>query len=250
MEKALEQIGSELGVSPDQIIPTIRFLPKAQDMEGLRVRIVGLISENDRLQTQVANRNGRAEAAEAQTLVAATQASIAEARAAAAEVRAAAAEEAQVLAESKSTKWHGVSRKFFDSFGFPGDVVTKAQIFDECMKKPEAMSVAKILRMLVDFSGRVENLLKEIRSAFQLGDRGHEAGPSEQCPEPVPGRHDRNRLLRPQQPQRHHRPEHHPPQLLDQRRHRLNRRRHRLHWRLQQRPAFPTPLGRNQFRTL
>ena len=91
MEKALEQIGSELEVSPDEIIPTIRSLPKAQEMDGLRVRIAGLISENDRLQTQVADRNRRAEAAEAQTLVAATQASAAEARAAAAEVRTAAA---------------------------------------------------------------------------------------------------------------------------------------------------------------
>ena len=179
MEKALEQIGSELGVSPDEIIRTIWSLPKAQEMDGLRVRIVGLISENDRLQTQVADRNRRTEAAEAQTLVAATQALAAEARAAAAEVRAAAAEEAQALAESESTKWHGVSRKFFDSFGFPDDVVTKARIFDQCMKKPEAVLTAKILRMLVDFSAQVENLLKEIRSAFQLGDRGHGAGPSE-----------------------------------------------------------------------
>ena len=49
MELALEQIGSKLGVSPDQIIPRIRSLPKAEEMEGLRVRIAGLISENDRL---------------------------------------------------------------------------------------------------------------------------------------------------------------------------------------------------------
>ena len=112
------------------------------------------------------DRNKRAEAAEAQTLVAASQASAAEARAVAAEARAAAAEEAQALAESESTKWHGVSRKFFDSFGFLGDVVTKARIFDEYMKKSEAVSAAKILRMLVDFSARIENLLKEIRTVF------------------------------------------------------------------------------------
>ena len=54
------------------------------------------------------------------------------------------------------------------------------------MKKPKAVSAAKILRMLVDFNARIENLLKEIRSAFQLGNRGHEADPSEQRPEPVP----------------------------------------------------------------
>ena len=187
MEKALEQIGSELGVSPEEIIPTIRTLPKAQEVDGLQIRIASLITENGRLETQVADRNRRAEAAEAQTLVAASQASAAEARAVAAEARATAVEEAQALAKSKSTKWHGVSRKFFDSFGFPGDVVTKARIFDECMKKPEAVSVAKILRMLVDFNAQIENLLKEIRSAFQLGDRSQEAGPSEQRSEPVPG---------------------------------------------------------------
>ena len=155
-------------------------------MDGLRVRIAGLISENDWLQTQVADRNRRAEAVEAQNLAAAALASAAEARAAAAEVCATAAEEARIRVEAESTKWHGVSRKFFDSFGFPGDVVTKARIFDECMKKPEAMSAVKVLQMLVDFSERVENLLKEIWSAFQLGDRGHEAGPSEQHPEAVP----------------------------------------------------------------
>ena len=109
MEKALEHIGSELGVSPEEIIPTIRTLPKAQEVDGLQIRIASLISKNGRLETQVADRNQRAEAAEAQTLVAASQASAAEARAAAAEARAAGAEEARALAESKSTKWHGVS---------------------------------------------------------------------------------------------------------------------------------------------
>ena len=84
MEKALEQIGSELGECPEEIIPTIRSLLKAQETEGLWIRIASLISKNDRLQTQVADRNRRAEAAEAQTLVAASQASAAEARAAAA----------------------------------------------------------------------------------------------------------------------------------------------------------------------
>ena len=71
METVLEQIGSELGVSPEDIIPTIRTLPKAQEVDGLRIRIANLISRNSRLETQVADRNKRAEATEAQTLVAA-----------------------------------------------------------------------------------------------------------------------------------------------------------------------------------
>ena len=141
-------------------------------MDGLRIRIAGLISENDRLQTQVADWNRKVEEAEG--------------RATAVEVRAAAAKEGRIWAEAESTKWHGVSRKFFDSLGFPGDVVTKARAFDECMKKPEVVLAPKVLRMLVDFSGRVENLLKEIQLVFQHGSRGYEACPSEQRPESVP----------------------------------------------------------------
>ena len=86
----------------------------------------------------------------------------AEGHAAATEARVAAAEEGRIRAEAESTKWHGVSRKFFDSLGFCGNVVTKARVFDKCMKKPEAVSAPKVLQMLVDFSGRVENLVKEI----------------------------------------------------------------------------------------
>ena len=164
IEKALEQIGSELGVGPEGIIPMIRSLPKAREVDALRAQIAGLINDNDGLQTQVADRNWRLEEAEA---------------------RAVAAEERRIRAEAESTKWHGVSRKFFDTFGFPSDVVTKARTFDECMKKPEAVSAPKVLRMLVDFSGRVENLLKEIRLVFQYDSRGYEAGPSEQRLEPV-----------------------------------------------------------------
>ena len=46
MEEALEQIGSKLGVRPNRIIPTIRSLPKAIEMEELRARIAGLLKEN------------------------------------------------------------------------------------------------------------------------------------------------------------------------------------------------------------
>ena len=119
MEEALEQIGSKLGVRPNGIIPTIRSVPKAREMEELRTRIAGLFKENAHAQAQLADRNRRLEEAEA---------------------RAAVAEEGRIWAEAESTKWHSVSRKFFDSVGFAGDVVTKARLFDQCMKKPEAES--------------------------------------------------------------------------------------------------------------
>ena len=52
MEEALEEIGSELGVEPKEIIQKIRSLPKAWEMEALRARIAGLLKENADLQTQ------------------------------------------------------------------------------------------------------------------------------------------------------------------------------------------------------
>ena len=51
MEEALEQIGSELGVRPNGIIPKIRSLPKAREMEELRAQIASLLKENTDLQT-------------------------------------------------------------------------------------------------------------------------------------------------------------------------------------------------------
>ena len=100
------------------------------------------------------------------------------------EARATAAVEERIWAEAEREKWHGVSRKFFDFVGFAGDVVTKARLYDQCMKKPEAVSTPKVLRMLVDFNGRVENLLKELRLLLQHDRRGQGAGPSERRPEP------------------------------------------------------------------
>ena len=70
--------------------------------------------------------------------------------------------------------------------GFIGDVVTKAWLYDQCMKKSEAVSAPKVLRMLVDFSGRVENLLKELQFLLQHDGRRQEVGPSEHRPEPGP----------------------------------------------------------------
>ena len=150
---------------PNRIIPKIRSLSKSREMEELRTRIAGLLKKNTDVKAQVADRDRKLEEAEAQ---------------------AATAVEGRIRVEAESAKWHGVSRKFFDSVRFAGDVVTKARLYDQCMKKPEAVSVSKVLRMLVDFSGRVENLLKELRLVFQHGKRGQEAGPSERCPKPGP----------------------------------------------------------------
>ena len=94
--------------------------------------------------------------------------------------------EEKVQAEAERTKAATTSRKFFDFVGFASDVVTKARLYDQCMKEPEVVPVPKILQMLVDFSRRVENLLGELRILLQYDGRGQEVGPSERRPESDP----------------------------------------------------------------
>ena len=59
--------------------------------------------------------------------------------------------------------------------------MTKARLYDECMKKPEIVPAPKILRMLVDFSSKVEKLFGELCILLQHGEQREEAGPSERC---------------------------------------------------------------------
>ena len=165
MEEVLEHIGSELGVRPNGIILTIWSLPKAWEMEELRARIAGLLKDNAGLRAQIEDRDRKVEEAEVRAATAA-------------------AVEERIRAKAECEKWHGVSRKFFDFVGFSSDVVTKAQLYDQYMKKSEAVSAPKVLRMLVDFSGRVENLLKKLWLLLQHDGRGQEAGPSERRSEP------------------------------------------------------------------
>ena len=75
--------------------------------------------------------------------------------------------EEKIRAKVEREKERTISRKFFNFVGFAGDVVTKVKLYDQCMKKPEVVPTPKILRMLVDFSRRVENLLKELHVLLQ-----------------------------------------------------------------------------------
>ena len=81
-----------------------------------------------------------------------------------------------------------MARKFHAFVGYPGDVVTKARLYDESMKKPEVVPVPKVLRIFIDYNGKVEKLLVELRTLLQHGEQREEAGPSERGPklEPVP----------------------------------------------------------------
>ena len=50
---------------------------------------------------------------------------------------------------------------------YPGDVVNKARLYDQCAKQLDTSSRAKMMRCMVDYSTKMEKLLKELRALLQ-----------------------------------------------------------------------------------
>ena len=76
----------------------------------------------------------------------------------------------KVQAQEEREKVVTMAQKFHAFVEYLGDMVTKARLYDECMKKPEVVPVPKVLRILVDYSGKVEKLLRELCTLFQYGE--------------------------------------------------------------------------------
>ena len=60
-----------------------------------------------------------------------------------------------------------MARKFHAFVGYPGKVVNKARLYDESSKKPGTPSRAKVIRCMVDYSTKIEKLLREMGILFQ-----------------------------------------------------------------------------------
>ena len=69
----------------------------------------------------------------------------------------------KVWAHEEHEKAVTMAKKFHAFVGFLGNVVTKARLYDKSMKKLKVVPAPKVLRMLVDYSGKVEKLLGELR---------------------------------------------------------------------------------------
>ena len=90
----------------------------------------------------------------------------------------AAAFEEKFRAQDEREKVVTMARKVHAFVGYPGDVLNKAWLYDESMKKPEVMPVPKVLRCLIEYNVKMEKLLNELRVLLQPGKQREEAGPS------------------------------------------------------------------------
>ena len=60
-----------------------------------------------------------------------------------------------------------MARKFHAFMGYLGDVVNKARLYDESMSQPGTSLGAKVIRCMVDYSTKIEKLLREMRILLQ-----------------------------------------------------------------------------------
>ena len=64
-----------------------------------------------------------------------------------------------------------ISRKFHDFLGHLGDVINKAQLYNESTGQSRASPRPKIIRCMVDYNTKIEKLLKEMCTLLQLAEQ-------------------------------------------------------------------------------
>ena len=100
-------------------------------------------------------------------------------------------EEELVHAREDRNKAVAISRKFHDFIGHPGNIVNKTQLYDKSTGQPGSSSRPKTIWCMVDYSTKIEKLLKEICTLLQ---------PVGQQPEPKPATQQAAPKLIEQQP--------------------------------------------------
>ena len=73
-------------------------------------------------------------------------------------------EEEVKTSRAKWDKAKEVARKIHSFLGFPGDVLNKAQLYDQGLRQPTTDSGVKIMCCMVDYSSKIEKMLKELRA--------------------------------------------------------------------------------------
>ena len=72
-----------------------------------------------------------------------------------------------------------LAQKVHAFVGYSGDMVNKAHLYDESMRKPEVVPRPKVIRCLVNYNLKMEKLFKELQALLQPGEQREEAGPSQ-----------------------------------------------------------------------
>ena len=149
MECFIEEISNFFDAEPAEVMDRIRTLPKPEDLTNLQARMDCLLKENVELRARADE--GYALRAENKEL----------------KDRMKEAEKEVKVARTERDKSKETAQKVCKFLGSPGDVLNKARLFDHGLKQPATDSSVKIMRCMIDYSQKMEKMLKELRTLLQ-----------------------------------------------------------------------------------
>ena len=155
----MEAISLHLDVEPRHILEHLQTMSKTQDLTDLQARVDCLLKKNGELMTKV--EEGEVLYKETEEL----------------KDRIAALEAEMKSVREEHDKAKEVAQKIHAFMGYPGNVVNKARMYDQCAQQSNTTSGAKMMQCMVDYSTKMEKLLKELRALLQ---------PTGIQPEPAP----------------------------------------------------------------
>ena len=158
MEKLLNSISRYLDAEPGDILDSIKALSKPQDLLDLQARMDCLLKENRELKAKAEEGDAlRKEVGELKNRIKAMEKEVKTARA-------------------ERDKSKEVAEKVHRFFGYLGDVLNKARLYDHSLKQPTTDSSVKMMRCMVNYGLKMEKTLKELRALLH---------PTGAQPEPV-----------------------------------------------------------------
>ena len=159
MERFIEDISNYLDAEPADVMDRIKALPKPEDLTDLQARMDCLLKENVELRAKVDE--GDALWTENKEL----------------KDRVKEAEKAVKTARTERNRSKEIAQQVSKFLGSPGDVLNKARLFDHSLKQPTTDSGVKIIHCMIDYSQKMEKILKELRPLLQpTGGQPEQAG--------------------------------------------------------------------------
>ena len=149
MERFIEEISNFFDAEPAEVMDRIRTLPKPEDLTDLQARMDCLLKENVELRERADE--GDALRVENKEL----------------KDRMKEAEKEVKVARTKRDKFKEIAQKVCKFLGSPSDMLNKARLFDHGLKQPATDSGVKIMRCMIDYSQKMEKMLKELRILLQ-----------------------------------------------------------------------------------
>ena len=146
MERFIEAINSYLDVEPTDALDHIKVLPKPQDLLDLQARVDCFLKENGELKAKA--KEGNALWKEVGEL----------------KDRIKVVEKEVKIARAERNKSKEVGQKVHGFFGYLGNVLNKARLYDHGLKQPTTDSGVKMMWCIVDYGLKLEKTLKELRS--------------------------------------------------------------------------------------